>query len=234
MANRLVVDAARERVEAWWPALEAAGYRIANGEPDAIVLALPDATAVLFDALASGVPVVGVVSPQAWEQGMRAAIEGAARCIAEPADPGAIVAAVDAVIGPDAPPIAEQRRRARQRALTLLARFESRGAAGDDDDQPRSVHLTRLEHQHGADAPATDAAVADARRRLTSLTTKQRGLLHVVAAEGSVAAAAGRLGTSRGNVYAGLRRIVHRLGVGDTAELLRLVGSGELLRAGGS
>jgi DNA-binding CsgD family transcriptional regulator len=46
-----------------------------------------------------------------------------------------------------------------------------------------------------------------------------------------VAAAAARLGTSRGNVYAGLRRIVHRLGVRDTAELLRLVVSGELLRA---
>ena len=45
-------------------------------------------------------------------------------------------------------------------------------------------------------------------------------------------AAAARLGTSRGNVYAGLRRIVHRLGVRDTGELLRLVGSGELLRAG--
>jgi DNA-binding CsgD family transcriptional regulator len=66
---------------------------------------------------------------------------------------------------------------------------------------------------------------------LTTLTTKQRGLLHVVEAEGSVAAAAARLGTSRGNVYAGLRRIVHRLGVRDTAELLRLVVSGELLRA---
>jgi len=233
VANRLVVHAARERVEAWRPALASAGYEIAEAEaePDLIVLALTDASVDLVGALASGAPVLGVVGPEAWEQGMRAAIEGAARCIAEPADPGALVAAVDAVLGPDAPPIAEQRRRARQRALTLLARFEACGAASDDDDQPRSVHLTRLEHQPGSEAAAANDVAADARRRLTTLTTKQRGLLHVVEAEGSVAAAAARIGTSRGNVYAGLRRIVHRLGVHDTAELLRLVGTGELLRA---
>jgi len=235
VANRLVVDAARERVDAWRPALASAGYEIANGiagaEPDLIVLALPDASVRLVDALASGVPVLGVVGSDAWEQGMRAAIEGAARCIAEPADLGALVAAVDAVLGPDAPPIAEQRRRARQRALTLLARFEARGAASDDDDQPHSVRLTRLEQQPGSEPAAANDAAADARRRLTTLTTKQRGLLHVVEAEGSVAAAAARIGTSRGNVYAGLRRIVHRLGLHDTAELLRLVGNGELLRA---
>jgi DNA-binding NarL/FixJ family response regulator len=232
VANRLVLEAARERVEAWRPALEVAGYQVAESSPELIVLAMPDASADLFDSLASGVPVLGVVGPQAWEHGMRAAIEGAVRCIAEPADPGVLVAAVDAVLGPDALPIAEQRRRARQRALTLLARFEARGAASDDDDQPRAVHLTRLEHRHGSEAPAAaDEALADARRRLTALTTKQRGLLHVVEAEGSVAAAAARLGTSRGNVYAGLRRIAHRLGVRDTTGLLRLVGSGELLRA---
>jgi len=231
VANRLVVDAAPERVDAWRPALASAGYEIAEAEPDLIVLALPDASVDLAEALASGVPVLGVVGPEAWEQGMRAAIEGAARCIAEPVDPGAIVAAVDAVLGPDAPPISEQRRRARQRALTLLARFEARGAAPDDDDQPRSVHLTRLEHPPGSEPAAGNPVAADARRRLTTLTTKQRGLLHVVEAEGSVAAAAARIGTGRGNVYAGLRRIVHRLGVRDTAELLRLVGSGELLRA---
>ena len=79
---------------------------------------------------------------------MRGAIEGAVRCIAEPVDARALMAAaVDAVLGPDAPPIAEQRRRARQRALDA-ARAVSRRAARrpDDDEQPRSVHLTRLEH----------------------------------------------------------------------------------------
>jgi hypothetical protein len=228
--KRLVVDAARERAQVWEPALTSAGYEVVESQSDLIVLGLPGASVDLFDALGSGVPVLAVIGPEAWEEGMRAAIEGAARCIAEPPDPGAVVAAVDAVLGPDAPPIDEQRRRARRRALTLLARFEARGAAPDEDDEPRSVHLTRLEHHHGRDA-AEAAALSETRRRLTTLTTKQRGLLHIVEAEGGVAAAAARLGTSRGNVYAGLRRIVHRLGVHDTAELLELVGSGELLRA---
>ena len=79
---------------------------------------------------------------------------------------------------------------------------------------------------------APDPRLADARRRLPALTPKQRALLHIVEVEGGVTAAAARLETSRGNVYAGLRRIVHRLGVRDTGELLRLVGSGELLRSG--
>ena len=232
MANRLLVDAARERVEAWRAALEAAGYRIDDADPDLMVLGIPGGAAPLTDALASGVPLLGVVGPESWEEGMRAAIEGAVRCVAEPVAPQTMVAAVNAVLGADAPPVFEQRRRARRRALTLLARFEARGAAPDDDDQPRSVHLTRLEHRPGSDGPepASDS-LADARRRLTALTTKQRGLLHVLEAEGGVAAAAARLGTSRGNVYAGLRRIVHRLGLRDTGELLRFVGSGELLRA---
>jgi DNA-binding NarL/FixJ family response regulator len=224
----LLVDASRERVEAWRPALESAGYRLA-APPDLIVLAIPGASADLFDALSSGVPVLGVVGPDGWEQGMRAAIEGAARCIAEPVEPGVLVAAVDAVLGPDAPPVVEQQRRARRRALTLLARFEARGAASDDDEQPRSVHLTRLEHPPAPDRAPEPESLTEARRRLASLTAKQRGLLRVVAAEGGASAAAARLGTSRGNVYAGLRRIVHRLHVRDTAELLRLVASGRLL-----
>ena len=134
------------------------------------------------------------------------------------------------MLAADAPSPAEQRRLARQRALAMLARIESRGAASDDDVHPRLVHLTRLEHspvRSGESQP-----LADARRRLGMLTTKQRGLLHLVEAEGGVTAVAARLGTSRGNVYAGLRRIVHRLGVRDTSELLRLVGSGDLLRSG--
>ena len=228
---RLVVDAAGERVDAWRPALEAAGYTVASSEPDLIVLALPDASSRLFDALASSTPVLGVIGPDAWEEGMRAAIEGAARCIAEPTESGAVVAAVDAVLGPDAPPIDEQRRRARRRALTLLARFEARGAASDDEDEPRAVHLTRLEHRGPERGTADESSLLEVRRRLGALTPKQRALLDVIAAEGSVSAAAARIGTSRGNVYAGLRRIVHRLGTRDTGELLRFVGSGDLLRA---
>ena len=229
MPGGLLVDATPERVHAWRAELEAAGYRIGAPDPDLIVLAIPGAAVEPSDALASGVPVLGVVAPESWEAGMRAAIEGAVRCIAEPVAPGGIVAAVEAVLGPDAPPIAEQRRRARQRALTLLARYEARGATPDDAEQPRSVHLTRLEHAPGPERAPEPESLTEARRRLPALTAKQRGLLQVLAAEDGVTAAAARLGTSRGNVYAGLRRIVHRLGVRDTSELLQLVGDGRLL-----
>ncbi len=233
MPGAVLVDAPPERLDGWRPALEAAGYRL-TPPPDLIVLAIPGASADLLEALASGVPVLGVVGPDGWEQGMRAAIEGAARCIADPADPGVLVEAVEAVIGPDAPPIPEQRRRARQRALTLLARFEASGAAAaDDDEQPRSVHLTRLEHPPGPERAPEPESLTEARQRLATLTAKQRGLLQVVHDEGGASAAAARLGTSRGNVYAGLRRIVHRLDVRDTAELLRLVAGGQLLMGPG-
>jgi DNA-binding NarL/FixJ family response regulator len=177
----------------------------------------------------SVVPVVAVIDNGSLEDGLRAAIEGAVRCLAEPVDARILTATLDAVLAPDALSQPEQRRLARQRALTMLARIEARGAASDDDVPPRLVHLTRLEH------PPLRAAepepVADARRRLATLTTKQRGLVYLLEAEGGVSAVAQRLGTSRSNVYAGLRRIVHRLGVRDTGELLHLVVSGELLRS---
>ena len=124
----------------------------------------------VFDVLASQrgvdgdvarVPVVVVVSAGAFEDGLRAAIEGAVRCLAEPVEPAALVAALDSVLAPDALPPSDQRRRSRQRALEVLARIEARGAASDDDMHPRLVHLTRLEH-----APRRESApdlLADAR-----------------------------------------------------------------------
>jgi DNA-binding response OmpR family regulator/DNA-binding CsgD family transcriptional regulator len=251
----LVVDEPRERVEEWRVALETAGYRIVvaplddddavrlpAAAPDAIVLAAPSSECrawAMLEALRTcgsalaDVPVVVIVGEGALDDALRGAIEGAVRCLAEPLEVRVLVATLDAVLGPGAHSPAEQRRLARQRALAMLARIESRGAASDDDVHPRLVHLTRLEHR-----PVRPAAPAprleDARRRLPTLTAKQRALLHIVEVEGGVNATAARLETSRGNVYAGLRRIVHRLGVRDTGELLRLVGSGDLLRAGQS
>jgi CheY-like chemotaxis protein len=245
----LMVDEPRDRVEAWRGALEAAGYGIAtattddvvNGvtplpAPAVIVLGAPSAECGAWEVLdrlrsaghdLADVPVVVVVGAGALEDGLRGAIEGAVRCMAEPVAPEALVETLARVLAPDAPPPEEQRRLSRQHALEVLARIESRGAASDADDHPRLVRLTRLEHAPvRADVPQP---LADARRRLPTLTTKQRALLHIVEAEGGVTAAAARLGTSRGNVYAGLRRIVHRLGVRDTGELLRYIGTGELL-----
>jgi CheY-like chemotaxis protein len=249
----LVVDEPDERVAGWRSALEAGGYRIATATSagggalvaaataDVILLGAPAAECGAWELMehlrstggdAAEIPVVVIVSPGALEEGLRGAIEGAVRCMAEPVEAATLVATLDAVLAPDAPPPREQRRVTRQRALEVLARVESRGADSDAAVHPRLVHLTRLEH-----APVRTElpqGLIDARRRLNTLTTKQRGLLHLVEAEGGVTAAAARLGTSRGNVYAGLRRIVHRLGVRDTGELLRFVGSGELLRSAGS
>jgi DNA-binding NarL/FixJ family response regulator len=247
----LVIDEPRERVEEWRVGLEAAGYRIVVSPPDdaAVVrmpAAVPDAIVLgtpgvesrawnvlealrVSDSEMSVVPVVAVVDKGALEDGLRAAIEGAVRCLAEPVDATVLTATLDAVLAPNAPSQPAQRRLARQRALAVLARIEARGAASDDDVRPRLVHLTRLEHSP-VRAPEPEP-LADARRRLAMLTTKQRGLLYLLEAEGGVTAVAARLGTSRSNVYAGLRRIVHRLGVRDTGELLRVVVSGELLRS---
>ena len=246
-----MIDEPPERVDEWRPELEAAGYRIAvsgpdggvspwqsGAVPDVVVLAAASSECRAWSVLGAlrgersplaAVPVVVIVSAGALEDGLRGAIEGAVRCLAEPVEASALVNALDAVLAPDAPPLPEQRRRSRQRALEVLARFEARGAASDDDVHPRLVHLTRLES--GPHRSSEPDPLADLRRRLPSLTPKQRSLLALVEEEGGVTAAAARLATSRGNVYAGLRRIVHRLGMRNTGELLRLLSSGELLQS---
>ena len=237
MATVLLIDDGPARPAAWTAELEAARYRIvadpgAGVAPDAIVLVLRAGEGPAWKILSApmaAVPVIAIVGPGALEDGLRAAIEGAVRCLLEPLEASTLAGALDAVLAADAPSPWEQQRRARQRALEVLARIEARGAASDDAVHPRLVHLTRLEHApvrtHEPDA------FADARARLAALTPKQRSLLALVEHEGGVTAAAARLETSRGNVYAGLRRIVHRLGMRNTGELLRLLGTGELLRS---
>jgi DNA-binding response OmpR family regulator len=244
-----VIDEPRGCLERWRSELETAGYdlvtagpgevRLPTPRPDVILLGAPSGACRAWDVLATlrrsegdvaTVPVVLIVAAGALEDGLRGAIEGAVRCLAEPVEVDALVTVLDAVLANDALPQPEQQRRARQRALEALARIEARGAAADDDDvHPRLVHLTRLEH--GPIRSSDPDPIADARRRLGSLTPKQRALLALVEAEGGVTAAAARLETSRGNVYAGLRRIVHRLGLRDTRELLRHLDNGELLRS---
>jgi CheY-like chemotaxis protein len=140
-----MVDEPLERVEDWRAALESGGYRIATSATgdrattrriaiaaDVIILWAPTPECGAWEFLehvrsaGSGlfdVPVVVVVSPGALEDGLRGAIEGAVRCVAEPIAPDALVAALDAVLAPDAPPPHEQRRASRQRALEVLARI---------------------------------------------------------------------------------------------------------------
>jgi DNA-binding NarL/FixJ family response regulator len=60
------------------------------------------------------------------------------------------------------------------------------------------------------------------------LTSKQRELLQALVDAPSVSAAATALGVSRSNVYASLRRVGRKVGVGDVSELLRTLRGGGL------
>jgi FixJ family two-component response regulator len=151
------------------------------------------------------VPVVMLIDASDVEMWLHATIEGAVSAVSKPVESRVLARALDQVVGPDALPEPVQRHR---------ARVEAR------------VHLTRLEHQPVRTPEPSPAG--DVRRRFDTCTDHQRALIDVIAREGSVSGAAARLGTNRSSLYASLRRIVHRLHLRDTAELLRLVARGEL------
>lgn len=233
--------------------LEAGGYEVttaADGDEAlaAVVDAVPDA--ILLDVLmpgtdgwavlerlksgadaVSGVPVLMLTALAEPEQRLRGGIEGAVRYVTKPFDPRALLRALAEVLDPAGPSEMQQRTVARQHALEALARLEARGADALDAvvaAEPR-VHLTRLENTPVKPLPPLQ--LTNARSRVGSLTVKQRDLLTLLERTRSVAVAADELGTSRSNVYASLRRIVHRLGLRDTSELLRLLARGELLES---
>lgn len=229
--------------------LEAEGYRVTTASdsdaalqavaaqrPDAIFLDVlmpgTDGWSVLRqlkagDETLASIPVVMVTALSQAEERLRGAIEGAVRYLTKPFHPRDLIGALDDVLGPDAPSEEQLRRRARQGALESLARIE----AGRQDAAPMSmtsrVHLTRLERSMVRATPP--AEISDARHRLTQLTPKQRELLVMLRNAGGVTAVAEDLGTSRSNIYASLRRIVHRLGLRSTTQLLRMLTAGELL-----
>src|SRR5690606_13628840 len=109
-----------------------------------------------------------------------------------PARDGNVAGVLDAVLAPDAPPLAEQRKRARIEALEGLARGDTPAAAYD----PRCrVHLTRLEHGPVRTLPAPTPG-----SRFALCTERQLDLLRVILREGSVSKAAATLGTSRSSM----------------------------------
>jgi DNA-binding NarL/FixJ family response regulator len=200
----------------------------ADVRPDAIIV---DGSVDLLQALKApehpfaDVPVVMLIDTADGESWLRATIEGAVSVVSKPVDMAVLSRALDHVAAPGAPSEAEQRYRARIDALEAIARSE---AHGFDHPSVRTerVHLTRLEH-----APARAAespAGAELRRNYALCTEHQRDLVAVIAREGSVSRAAAELGASRSSTYASLRRIVHRLHLRDTSELLRLVATGRL------
>jgi CheY-like chemotaxis protein len=248
MPHVLVVDDEPDIRDVIRMNLEAEGYRVttaAGGDaalqavaaqrPDAIFLDVlmpgTDGWSVLRqlkagDAALAAIPVVMVTALSQAEERLRGAIEGAVRYLTKPFHPRDLIGALADVLGPDAPSEEELRRRARQGALESLARIE----AGRQDTAPPltpRVHLTRLERSMVRTTPP--AEISDARQRLTELTPKQRELLAMLRNSGGVTAVAEELGTSRSNIYASLRRIVHRLGLRSTTQLLRMLTAGELL-----
>lgn len=250
MAVVLVVDDEPDILTLMRINLESAGHRVltaAGGEqalevlredaPDAVFLDLMmpgvDGWAVLQELKTGAnrrlaeIPVFLVTAMVDDEQRLRGGIEGALRYITKPFEPDELVRALESALDPDAPSEPEQRRRVQAASLEALARAE-RGAAGDIAE-PR-VRLTRLEQVPSIPSPTP--RWRDARARVRDLTPKQRRLLELLADGSSVTGVAQRLGTSRSNVYAGLRRIGRKLGLKGTHELLAVVRQGELFGPG--
>ena len=152
---------------------------------------------------------------------IRGGIEGAVRYLVKPVDPDELRAVVQEVL--DDGPERSQRLRAQTGALAELSRIET-GVGRSDPQSPRP-RLSRLEHPRSrADETArqTPAVVG------ADLTAKQRDLLRALAATPSVSEAATRLGVSRSNVYASLRRVARRLDIDSVPDLLRRLRTGAL------
>jgi hypothetical protein len=163
-------------------------------------------------------PVILVGDEPDLEARVQDAIDGVVAWVDPARGADALVAELARVLAPDAPPLAEQQRRARVGALEALAR-------GDRDDAPErvEVHLTRLEPS-SARASAAPEAAPRVHAHLDRCTPKQRELLDAIVRAGGVANAAVALRASRSTIYAALRRIAHRAQLRDARELLRLVG----------
>jgi DNA-binding CsgD family transcriptional regulator len=126
------------------------------------------------------------------------------------------------------PPEPVRRRQAQQDALIALARLEGGGAEGGERGSGPHPHLTRLEASPApSGSPSAGAVVPGV--PLTLLSSKQRQLLAAVGQTRTVSEAAVRLAVSRSNVYAGLRRIAAKLGIGSVTELVHRARVGGLV-----
>jgi DNA-binding NarL/FixJ family response regulator len=205
--------------------------RIGDGVPDVVLLdvSMPevDGWTVLetikatIDLEVNRIPVVMLTADATSANRLRGGIEGAITFLAKPCSIDVVRRAVAEALAGDPEPA--KRRRIQQAALEELARLEK----GEEERPGARPRLTRLERP--APGPAAPASVVGADARLAVLTDRQRELLEGIAATGSVRDAALGLGVSRSNVYASLRRIARKLGIGSVAEVLRLVRDGSLV-----
>jgi DNA-binding response OmpR family regulator len=198
--------------------------------PHAIVLdvMMPglDGWAVLGELKASAgelaeVPVVMLTARTGALDRIKGGIEGAVRYLTKPFHPADLLATLHDVMGGAPEPV--QRRRAQEQALAALARVEGGHPVGEVPTGPRP-RLSRLDGAPVSRARATGPTFSKA--QLESLSPKQRELLVAVASAPTVIEAAERLGVSRSNVYASLRRIARKLGVSGVTDLVALARSG--------
>jgi DNA-binding NarL/FixJ family response regulator len=174
-----------------------------------------------FDARIQHTKVIMMTSLGTDDHRLRGTIEGAIRYLVKPVAPDDLNAAVTEVLASG--PEVEQRKAAQAGALRELARQGSDGGA-DADPGPR---LSRLERPR-ARVEDRVASPVPMPVDLGSLTEKQVELLQTLSEAPSVSATAVRLGVSRSNVYASLRRVGRKLGINSVPELLREVRSGRI------
>jgi DNA-binding response OmpR family regulator len=171
------------------------------------------------DVAVKQIPVIMVTALGGDEYRVRGGIEGAIRYLTKPIAPDALVREVrDALTGEPEP---VRRKRTQQAALEELARGTPAPAT---TTRPR---LTRLERTPAPAPERQDVRVA--REKLSELTAKQLELLETLRSSASVSDAAKTLEVSRSNVYASLRRICRKLGIGSVSELLTFVRDGSIL-----
>lgn len=146
---------------------------------------------------------------------IRGGVEGAVRYLTKPFTPEDLRDEVRRVVDTPEP---ELRRRAAVDALEQLAARErgDAGAGAPPTARPRVARLGGPLEGHAPRATARRFRVEQVR----ALSDRQGELLRAVAATPTVLAAAERLGVSRSNVYASLRRIARRLGVPTVSELV--------------
>ncbi len=247
MARVLVVDDEPDICTLVRITLEGAGHEVTVAGDGALALSLVDEGA--FDAVildvtmpgmdgfevltalksdpepsVSSIPVIMLTARTGDMDRIRGGIEGAVFYLTKPFAGSDLRSHLGRALVEGVEP--EQRRAAQRAALEHLARLE-RGAQAEDDARRAHPRLSRLDRRTSpapvAVVPAVDAAAVEA------LSDKQKELLGAVRDTPTVQEAAERLGVSRSNVYASLRRIARRRDVPSVPELVSLARRGVVL-----
>jgi DNA-binding response OmpR family regulator len=176
------------------------------------------------DVTLSSIPVLMLTARTEDLDRIRGAIEGAIRYITKPFSMQELRDEV--VLSLEGEPEPDRRRKVQRTALEQLARVEKGEAPGVPSGAARPK-LTRLEHLPD-EQPAVPRKPPVTAGDMEKLSEKQYELLDVVGSTPTVREAAERLGVSRSNVYASLRRIARKLGIRSVPELVGLARQGDL------